>query len=167
SCRSGRADIRAFPAGSRHGACGAGWLGSGPVCCPADRPGSPGRSGVGAQYFQRLPLRTHSSEHPIAGTQRMTESKPRLAIIEDNQDLREELVFYLEAKGYAVWGVSSAEAFWRELHGRPADIVLIDLGLPGEDGFSVIDYLRQLSNFGLIVISARGSSQEKLRGLDL
>src|SRR5690606_22281232 len=55
----------------------------------------------------------------------------------------------------------------RELHGRPADIVLIDLGLPGEDGFSVITYLRQLSEFGLIVISARGSSQDKLRGLDL
>jgi two-component system, OmpR family, response regulator PhoP len=97
----------------------------------------------------------------------MTESKPRLAIIEDNQDLREELTFFLEAKGYAVWGVKSAEAFWRELHARPADIVLVDLGLPGEDGFSVIDYLRQLSGVGLIIITARGDSQDRLRGLEL
>lgn len=97
----------------------------------------------------------------------MTEQKPRLAIIEDNQDLLEELIFFLEAKEYAVWGVNSAEAFWRELHGRPADIVLVDLGLPGEDGFSVIDYLRRLSGVGLIVVTARGSAQDKLRGLEL
>jgi two-component system response regulator PhoP len=97
----------------------------------------------------------------------MTEPTPRLAIIEDNQDLREELIFFLEAKGHDAWGVDSAEAFWRELHSRPADIVLVDLGLPGEDGFSVIDYLRQMSGVGLIVITARGSSQDKLRGLEL
>ena len=49
---------------------------------------------------------------------------PRIAIIEDHPDIREELQFYLEAKGYATWCVPSAEAFWRELHGRPVDIVL-------------------------------------------
>lgn len=97
----------------------------------------------------------------------MTDAKPRLAIIEDNLDLQEELVFFLKARHYPVWGVNSAEAFWRELHGSPVDIVLIDLGLPGEDGFSVIDYLRQLSEFGLIVLTARGDAQDKLRGLNL
>lgn len=97
----------------------------------------------------------------------MTEPKPRLAIIEDNQDLLEELIFFLEAKGHEVWGVNSAEAFWRELHGRPADIVLVDLGLPGENGFSVIEYLRRFSAFGLIVITARGSAEDKLKGLEL
>lgn len=97
----------------------------------------------------------------------MTEPKPRLAIIEDNQDLLEELIFFLEAKGHDVWGVNSAEAFWRELHGRPADIVLVDLGLPGENGFSVIEYLRRFSAFGLIVITARGSAEDKLKGLEL
>lgn len=97
----------------------------------------------------------------------MTEPKPRLAIIEDNQDLLEELIFFLEAKGHDVWGVNSAESFWRELHGRPADIVLVDLGLPGENGFSVIEYLRRFSAFGLIVITARGSAEDKLKGLEL
>lgn len=97
----------------------------------------------------------------------MTEPKPRLAIIEDNQDLCEELVFFLEARGYPVWSVPSAEAFWRQLHGHPAEIVLIDLGLPGEDGLGVLDYLRGLGGYGLIVLTARGGPQDKLRGLSL
>ena len=97
----------------------------------------------------------------------MTEPRPRIAIIEDNQDLLEELLFFLEARGYAAWGVNSAEAFWRKLHGSPVDIVLVDLGLPGEDGFGVVEYLHHLSGIGVIVITARGSSEDKLRGLNL
>ncbi len=91
----------------------------------------------------------------------------RLAIIEDNEDLREELIFYLNAKGFAVWGADCAEAFWRQLHQHPVDIVLVDIGLPGEDGFSVIEYLNSIGRFGVIVLSARGAAQDKLRGLDL
>lgn len=92
---------------------------------------------------------------------------PRIAIIEDNEDLREEMLFYLEHRGFAIWGVHNAEAFWKRLHFNPVDIVLIDLGLPEEDGFSVVEHLRQLSNYGLVIITARGGMEERLRGLDL
>lgn len=91
----------------------------------------------------------------------------RIAIIEDNDDLREELVFFLQSRGHSVWGQSSAESFWKQLHRTPADIVLVDIGLPGEDGFSVIEYLRTVGSYGLIVISARGSRDDQLRGLGL
>lgn len=91
----------------------------------------------------------------------------RLAIIEDSQDLREELIFYLNAKGYDVWGADSAEAFWRQLHRSPVDIVLVDIGLPGEDGFSVVEYLNSIGRYGVIVLSARGTAQDKIYGLDL
>jgi DNA-binding response OmpR family regulator len=52
-------------------------------------------------------------------------------------------------------GVHSAEAFWRQLHRDPVDIVLVDIGLPGEDGFSVLDYLHEIGEYGLIVMTAR------------
>jgi two-component system response regulator PhoP len=94
-------------------------------------------------------------------------SEIRIAILEDNPDLREELIFFLEAKGYKVWGERSAEVFWKRLHANPVDIVLLDIGLPGEDGFSVLEYLRGLSQYGLIVISARGNLQDRLRGMEL
>lgn len=97
----------------------------------------------------------------------MTDTTAQVAIIEDNEDLREEMIFFLRARNHAVWGVSSAEQFWKELHRHPVDIVLVDIGLPGEDGFSVLDYLRTLGGFGLVVTTARGAQQDRLRALNL
>lgn len=91
----------------------------------------------------------------------------RLAIIEDNPDLLDELQAWLGYRGFEVWGTRSAEAFWRQLHSHPVDIVLIDIGLPGEDGFSVLSYLHELGHYGLVVVSARGQQQDKLQALSL
>ncbi|MDR9468350.1 response regulator transcription factor, partial [Marinospirillum sp.] len=89
----------------------------------------------------------------------MNDTSPTIAIIEDNHDLREELVFFLQQKGYPTWGVASAEGFWKQLHQQPAKIVLLDLGLPGEDGLSVLKYLSSLSGFAVIVITAHGERE--------
>ena len=91
----------------------------------------------------------------------------RLAIIEDNADLLDELLAWLGYRGFEVWGTRSAEAFWRQLHSHPVDIVLVDIGLPGEDGFSVLNYLHELGHYGLVVVSARGQQQDKLQALSL
>lgn len=91
----------------------------------------------------------------------------RIALIEDNEDLRDELLFFLRHREYSAWGVASAEAFWKELHRNPVDIVLVDLGLPGEDGFSVVQYLHSMGSYGVIILTARGGEQERLRGLSL
>lgn len=91
----------------------------------------------------------------------------RLAIIEDNPDLLDELLAWLGYRSFEVWGTRSAEAFWRQLHSHPVDIVLIDIGLPGEDGFSVLSYLHELGHYGLVVVSARGQQQDKLQALSL
>ncbi len=91
----------------------------------------------------------------------------RLALIEDNDDLRDELLFFLRHRGYSTWGVNSAEAFWKQLHRDPVDIVLIDIGLPGEDGFGVVDYLHRLGGYGLVILSADGREQQRLRGMNL
>ncbi len=90
----------------------------------------------------------------------------RLAIIEDNADLLDELLAWLGYRGFEVWGTRSAEAFWRQLHSHPVDIVLVDIGLPGEDGFSVLNYLHELGHYGLVVVSARGQQQDKLQALE-
>lgn len=91
----------------------------------------------------------------------------RVAIIEDSVDLLDELLAFLRFRGFNTWGVHSAEAFWRQLHRDPVDIVLIDIGLPGEDGFSVLDYLNEIGEYGLIVMTARGHEQDKLQAFDL
>ncbi|WP_422102716.1 response regulator transcription factor [Vreelandella sp.] len=97
----------------------------------------------------------------------MTEQYPRVAIVEDNEDLREELLFYLTRRGFPAWGVGSAELFWKQLHRQSVDIVLIDLRLPGEDGFAVAQFLHELTGYGLVILTARGDHQTKLRALNL
>lgn len=90
---------------------------------------------------------------------------PTIAVIEDDEDLRANLLLYLRSKHYTAWGVASAEAFYRELAVCAADILLIDLGLPGEDGLSVLRHLRQSSQMGIIVITARGGTENRIEGL--
>lgn len=90
----------------------------------------------------------------------------RVAIIEDSADLLDELLAFLRHRGFDARGVGSAEAFWRQLHRDPVDIVLIDIGLPGEDGFSVLDYLHEIGQFGPVVVTARGHEQDRLRALN-
>ncbi len=91
---------------------------------------------------------------------------PTIAVIEDDEDLRANLLLYLRSKHYTAWGAASAEAFYRELAVCAADILLIDLGLPGEDGLSALRHLRQNSQMGIIVITARGGTENRIEGLN-
>jgi DNA-binding response OmpR family regulator len=86
-------------------------------------------------------------------------------VIEDHDTLRENTLLSLRAHELPSWGVGSAEAFYREALVDPPDIVLIDLGLPGEDGFSAIRHLRQLPALGIIAVTARGAMQDRLEGM--
>jgi len=97
----------------------------------------------------------------------MSKRSIHIAIIEDNDGVREEMELFLRTQGHTAWGVGSAEDFWKQLHLYPVDIVIVNTGLPGEDGFSVVDHLRQMRRHGVIVISARGGQQEHMRGLSL
>jgi len=95
----------------------------------------------------------------------LSESLPQLAVIDDDDILRGALVYYLEDCGYPVWWAESAEAFYKALHQREADIVLVDLTLPGEDGLSVINHLRKTSDRGLIAVTGRGERDDRVIGL--
>lgn len=91
---------------------------------------------------------------------------PTLAVIEDDDDLRANILLFLRSKKYPAWGASSAEEFYRERSVSPVHIVLIDLGLPGEDGLSALRHLRQNSQLGIIVITARGDTESRISGLE-
>jgi len=90
---------------------------------------------------------------------------PRIAVIEDDEDLRANLLLTLRSKNLPAWGAASAEEFYREQAVSPADIVLVDLGLPGEDGLSALRHLRRNSGLGIIVVTARGGAENRIAGL--
>ena len=91
-------------------------------------------------------------------------STPRIAVVEDDCDLRELTVEFLQDKGYAVWGFESAEAFYRHMATHPVDIVVLDIGLPGEDGLSVARHLRSLPDLRIIIVSASVSEADRRAG---
>lgn len=92
---------------------------------------------------------------------------PRVAIVEDDPDLRDSIVEYLRADGYPVWGSVSAEAFYKRLALEGADVVVLDIGLPGEDGLSICQYLREHDRrIGIVFVTARGLRDDRLTGLE-
>jgi DNA-binding response OmpR family regulator len=96
-------------------------------------------------------------------------SKPTpfvIAIVEDEEDLRLNVALFLEAQGFGVWTADSAEGFYRQLAVTDADLVIVDLGLPGEDGLSLIAHLNSRGRHAIIAMTARGALQDRIAGLD-
>lgn len=91
--------------------------------------------------------------------------KPSVGIVEDDTDQLQSIEEYLGDSGYAVWGVGSAEAFYRRFMTEPVDVVILDIGLPGEDGLAVANLLRDKPDVAVIILSARDSLQERVEGL--
>lgn len=88
-----------------------------------------------------------------------------ILVVEDHDDLREATVAELSAIGYTVLGVASAEAIDDEAGRFFADIVLLDLNLPGEDGLSVARRLRAAEpDLGIIMVTARNQSRDVMQG---
>jgi DNA-binding response OmpR family regulator len=90
---------------------------------------------------------------------------PRVALVEDDLDLLQTTEEFLSAAGYDVWGAESAEAFYRRLAATPVDVVVLDVGLPGEDGLSVAALLQANPHIAVIILSARDAIEDRLAGL--
>jgi DNA-binding response OmpR family regulator len=92
----------------------------------------------------------------------------RVLIVEDEQHLAEGLRFNLEAEGYAVDVVDTGEAALARLgpgEGQKFDLVVLDVMLPGKDGFAVVSELRAAKQFvPVLMLTARGRAEDVLKG---
>lgn len=95
----------------------------------------------------------------------MSPSKPRIAIVEDDADQLHSIEEFLLDSGYQAWGVGSAEAFYKKFMSDPVDVVLLDIGLPGDDGLSVAGLLKSRPEVGVIILSARDALGDRLAGM--
>ena len=89
----------------------------------------------------------------------------RVAVVEDDADLLDTMLEYLKAQGYPAWGVGSAEEFYRRFAIDAVEVVVLDIGLPGEDGISAARHLHELPNLTVIIVSARDAMDDRLAGL--
>lgn len=90
-----------------------------------------------------------------------------ILVVEDHDDLRDATVSALSALGYRVQGVASAEAIDDEAGRFVADILLLDLMLPGEGGLSLARRLRAVEpDIGIIMVTARNQAKDAMLGYD-
>ncbi|MGW8455698.1 response regulator [Streptomyces niveus] len=90
----------------------------------------------------------------------------RVLVVEDEPQLVRALEINLKARKYEVESASDGGTGLRLAAERLPDVVLLDLGLPDMDGVEVIRGLRGWSRVPILVVSARQSSDEKIRALD-
>jgi len=96
----------------------------------------------------------------------VTQAMHQILVIEDEPGIRAVLRVLLEAEKYRVIEAGSAERGEIEARSHKPDLVLIDLGLPDEDGVAVIRRLREWSPIPIVVLSARTMESQKVAALD-
>lgn len=92
----------------------------------------------------------------------------KIIIVEDNHSYAEDVAEFLTVSGYELRVVANAAAMWQALASDCADLILLDLGLPDDDGFTLLPKLRKLyPTTGIIVLTARVSFDSRVQGLRL
>ncbi|MEX2409276.1 MAG: response regulator [Rhodovibrionaceae bacterium] len=99
----------------------------------------------------------------------MSEDSQHIVVVDDEADLRDTLREYLELQGFRVTCAENAAAL-RAIAAAPEtpiDLVLLDISMPGEDGLSLARFLRETSNVAIIMLTAAGSTVDKIIGLEV
>jgi two-component system alkaline phosphatase synthesis response regulator PhoP len=97
---------------------------------------------------------------------------PAIWIVEDDGDIRELVIYALQAKGLTAAGFEDGASFFAALNkaGALPEMALLDVMLPGEDGLALLKRLRnsgRTKSLPIIMLTARGSEYDRVRGLDL
>lgn len=93
--------------------------------------------------------------------------KHRVFIVEDDPNIRDIVSAYLKKDGYEVTSANSAEEAWELAKKSPPDMWILDIMLPGMDGYELCKRIRQDSEVPIIIISAKDDEVDKILGLEL
>lgn len=91
----------------------------------------------------------------------------RIIVVDDEADLRDAVVEYLQGEGFDATGVMSGEELDTQLTERTADLVVLDVNMPGEDGFSIARRLRVETEMAIIMLTSRSDVVDRIVGLEL
>lgn len=94
-------------------------------------------------------------------------SSGKVLIVDDDADIRRVLTEYLGSHDYEVTAVASGDAMRSALQAAVPDVVLLDLGLPGEDGLTLARYLRERYSVGIIIVTGASETVDRIVGLEV
>jgi DNA-binding response OmpR family regulator len=89
-----------------------------------------------------------------------------ILVVEDDDFVRGVVGIYLTDEGYRVTSVTNGREMRAAMAADPADLVLMDLRLPGEDGFVLTRYLREHHECGIIILTTRSETTDRVAGLE-
>jgi DNA-binding response OmpR family regulator len=90
----------------------------------------------------------------------------RILLVEDDERIRSSIRLAMEDEGYEVAESATGEDALDAFNHRPADVVLVDLMLPGMDGFECCRGLRKVSDAPIIIVTARADTHDVVAGLE-
>jgi DNA-binding response OmpR family regulator len=90
-----------------------------------------------------------------------------IIVCDDEPDLREAVAEYLARRGMDVRRAEDAASLRRQLTERPADLVVLDISMPGEDGLSLARALRAEGDIGIVMLTAAGDVVDRVVGLEV
>lgn len=90
-----------------------------------------------------------------------------ILVVEDDAEMRNLITKFLRQNGFRVTGARDGREMWETLGHAPADLVLLDIMLPGQSGLDLCRALRAKSAVPIIMVTARGSETDRVLGLEL
>jgi len=94
-------------------------------------------------------------------------AQDHILVVDDDREIRNLLGDYLQKHGYRTSAVADGKAMWSALDNARVDLIILDVMLPGEDGFVLCRNLRARGNWPVIMLTAKGDDTERIIGLEL
>ncbi len=94
-------------------------------------------------------------------------SKQKILIVDDDNNIAELIALYLTKECFEAKIVNDGEQALKEFHSFSPNLILLDLMLPGIDGYQVCREIRHISEVPIIMLSAKGETFDKVLGLEL
>jgi len=100
----------------------------------------------------------------------MAEPKERalhILVVDDDPRIRQMLTRYFEQEGYRVSAAADGAAMRAQLNGKPVDVILLDIVMPGEDGLTIAREIRASSDVAIIMLTGRDEVLDRVVGLEV
>lgn len=88
-------------------------------------------------------------------------------LVDDDNRIRELLTRYLSSQGYSVTEAPEAQSARKLLDMFIFDVAILDVMMPGEDGFSLLSYIRTTSQLPVLLLTAKGLAEDRIEGLKI
>lgn len=95
------------------------------------------------------------------------DSGPSIMVVDDDREIRTLVAELLIGNGFRARAAADGATMWSALAEAPADLIVLDLNLPGEDGLSLCRRLREQSRVPVIMLTARGAAIDRIIGLEI